>query len=138
MSDRRRDRSGPVSSAPLSEDEKTELRRFCGYAALGDAATGESSWRFFQSAGVLEWRLRTLSEAENKRIRSLLKTVLQMEQAVISASESLDTQAVSVWTRNSREMAERTNLFTWWRRRLCGFLGVAPGPDLQEQASILI
>lgn len=129
---------GGMTGGALTEDEKTEIRRFCGYAALGDVASGESSWRFFQNAGTLEWRLNTLAGPERKRLRYFLATLFQMERAVLSASENLDTEAVSVWTRNTRELSERVRLFDWWRRRVCGFLGVLPGPDLQDCASIVI
>jgi len=127
-----------VTDAVLTDEEKTEIRRFCGYAALGDAASGESSWRFFRNTGTLEWRLNTLAEAERKRMRYFLLTLGQMERAVLCASETLDTQVASVWTRNTRELSERMRLFDWWRRRLCGFLGIMPGPDLRDQASIVM
>lgn len=127
-----------ITGEALTEVDKTEIRRFCGYAALGDLASGESSWRFFQNAGTLEWRLNTLAGSERKRLRYFLATLLQMERAVQSVSENLDTQAVSVWTRNARELSERVRLFDWWRRRVCGFLGVVPGPDLQDHASIIM
>ncbi|GBR12401.1 hypothetical protein AA105894_0516 [Asaia spathodeae NBRC 105894] len=127
-----------MTGGALTEDEKTEIRRFCGYAALGDVASGESSWRFFQNAGTLEWRLNTLAGSERKRLRYFLATLIQMERAVQSVSENLDTQAVSVWTRNTRELTERVRLFDWWRRRVCGFLGVIPGPDLRDHASVVV
>ncbi|GBR06266.1 hypothetical protein AA0323_1329 [Asaia siamensis NRIC 0323] len=127
-----------MTGGALTEDEKTEIRRFCGYAALGDVASGESSWRFFQNAGTLEWRLNTLAGSERKRLRYFLATLIQMERAVQSVSENLDTQAVSAWTRNTRELSERVRLFDWWRRRVCGFLGIMPGPDLRDYASVVV
>jgi len=130
---------GPTPSGEvLDDEEKAEIRRFCGYAALGDEASGESSWRFFQSAGVLEFRLNTLSGVERKRLRYFLQTLAQMEQAILHASDALDTQAASVWIRNTRELTERVCLFDWWRRRVCSFLGVPPGRDLQERGGIVI
>lgn len=130
---------GSVASGPvLSHEEKSETRRFCGYAALGDVATGESSWRFFQSAGTIEWRLNTLTETERRRLRYFLTICQQMEQAVVRVSDDLDIQSVSVWTRNPRETTERLRLLEWWCRRLCGFLGLQPGPDLQETGAIII
>jgi len=130
--------SAQASGADLDDAEKAEIRRFCGYAALGDVASGESSWRFFQGAGTLEWRLNTLSEAERRRVRYFLQTLAQMERAIHGASESLDIETISVWTRNRREVPERVKLLEWWRCRLCGFLGVAPGPDLKDHAAIQI
>jgi len=129
---------GPVSDNVFDDEEKSEIRRFCGYAALGDITTGQSSWRFFQSAGTLEWRLNTLSEPERKRARCFLATLAQMESALLEASETLDTARAAVWTRNTRELAERVRLLSWWRRRLCSFLGVAPGSDLSDPASVIM
>ncbi|MDR6183181.1 hypothetical protein [Asaia bogorensis] len=128
----------PPSGDQLSDEEKTEIRRFCGYAALGDVGSGESSWRFFQSAGTLEFRLNTLAPPERRRMRYFLATLLQMERAISRASDTLDTQVASVWTRNTRELSERVRLLDWWRRRVCGFLGVAPGPDMQDHALIAL
>jgi hypothetical protein len=44
----------------------------------------------------------------------------------------LDTDEAAVWKRNPRELRDRRLLFDDWRRRLCGFLGVRPGPALGE------
>jgi hypothetical protein len=35
-----------------------------------------------------------------------------------------------VWTHNRDEVRDRLRLFDDWRRRLCGFMGVPPGPAL--------
>jgi hypothetical protein len=43
-----------------------------------------------------------------------------------------------VWKRNPREVRERTALFDDWRRRLCGFLGVPPGPALRDAGVRLV
>lgn len=139
MRDDGTDACGPPPSAEMLDDqEKTEIRRFCGYEALGDTASGESSWRFFQSAGTLEFRLNTLSPAERRRLRYFLRTLMQMEQAIVRVSDTLDTQTASVWTRNTRELTERIGLLDWWRRRVCRFLGIPTGPDLQDRGGISV
>lgn len=93
---------------------------------------------FFQSGGTLEWRLKTLAAPERQRLRSFLGTLADMECAVQGTSETLGTSAASVWVRNPRELTERVRLFDWWRRRVCSFLGVRPGPDLQGSGSIVM
>lgn len=37
-----------LSSGPLTDGEKVDVRRFCGYPAIGSRETGQESWRFFQ------------------------------------------------------------------------------------------
>jgi hypothetical protein len=91
---------------------------------------GFSNWRFYQAYGLLEYRLQRLSDAEAAVARTYLATLATLECAVTDASASLDTDSAAAWTRNAREIAERTRLFDDWRRRLCGFLGIPPGPAL--------
>ena len=45
------------SSAPpttqLSNSERVDVRRFCGYPAYGAGSSGFQSWRFFEAYGTL-------------------------------------------------------------------------------------
>ena len=114
------------------DSERTALRRHCGYPAQGSQAGGFSSWRYYQAFGLLEYRLQWLSPDEEAVARSYLATLATLEAAVPGASATLDTQSAAVWQRNPDELRERTRLFDDWRRRLCGFLGIPPGPALGE------
>ena len=105
----------------LSESEKTDARRFCGYPALGLDAP---------PVGALEYRLLNLSLSEEAVTRTYLATLRTLEAAIPAVAATLDTQQAAVWTRNPEELRERTRLFADWRKRLCGFLGVSAGPDL--------
>ena len=122
----------------LSDAEKVDIRRFCGYPAYGAAPTGMQSWRFFQVYGLLEFRLTNLSDAEIAIARRYLGTLTTLELAVPAASENLDTDQASVWSRNKNEIADRTRLLDNWRQRLCGFLGVPVGPSLAGGTSIAL
>ena len=122
----------------LTDAEKVDIRRFCGYPAYGAAPTGMQSWRFFQVYGLLEFRLTNLSDAEIAIARRYLGTLTTLELAVPAASENLDTDQASVWTRNKNEIADRTRLLDNWRQRLCGFLGVPVGPSLAGGTSIAL
>ena len=51
------DPSQEYVTAPLSDDEKANIRRFCGYPAYGAGPSGFQGWRFFQAYGLLEYRL---------------------------------------------------------------------------------
>ncbi|WP_428493226.1 hypothetical protein [Rhodopila sp.] len=123
---------------PLLDAEKVDIRRFCGYPAYGAAPTGMQSWRYFQVYGVLEFRLTNLSTSEVVIVRRYLGTLTALEAAVPGASDNLDTDAASMWTRNKNELNDRMRLFDEWRRRLCGFLGVPTGPALSSGTASLI
>ena len=123
----------------FSEAEKTDIRRFCGYPAYGAGDSGFQSWRFFQSYGLMEYRLNNLSAAEEAVVRTTyLATLAPLETAIPAAAANLDTQTAAVWTHNKEEVADRTALFEDWRRRLCGFLGLPPGPALGTGGARLV
>nr|WP_294546324.1 hypothetical protein [uncultured Rhodopila sp.] len=115
---------------PLSDAEKVDIRRFCGYPAYGAAPTGMEAWRYFQVYGMLEFRMTNLSAFETAVARRYLGTLLSLEVAVPAAAANLDTDQAAMWTRNKAEIADRMRLLDEWRRRLCGFLGVPAGPAL--------
>jgi len=127
-----------VNGTPLSDAEKTDARRFCGYPAYGAAPAGFETWRFYQVYGLLEFRLNNLSVPELGVIRRYLATLTVLETAIPRAGENLDTDVAAVWTRNQSEPRDRMKLFDGWRRRLCGFLGIPPGPALVECGITLV
>ncbi|MBE7157901.1 MAG: hypothetical protein INR62_05630 [Rhodospirillales bacterium] len=122
----------------LAEAEKVDVRRFCGYPAYGMAPAPLQSWRFFQTYGLLEYRLNNLSDAEVSVVRRYLGTLTSLELAIPAASSGLDTDQAASWTRNKDEIAERLRLFDTWRRRLCGFLGVEPGSGMGGSTATLV
>ncbi len=104
----------------LTEAEKTDTRRFCGYPTLGAQAVSSN----------LDHRLTHLSAAELAVLRDYLSTLRSLEQAIPAVADNLDTAQVSVWSHNPNELRDRTRLFDDWRRRLCDFLGFARGPRM--------
>lgn len=114
------------------DSEKTDIRRYCGFPAYGAGNSGFQGWRFYQVYGLMEYRLNFLSGSEEAVVRQYLAALSQLEAAVPAAAGNLDTEQAAVWTRNPNEMRERTRLFDDWRRRLCGFLGIPPGPALGD------
>ena len=114
----------------LTEEERTDIRRFCGYPPRGTAGDASLDWRVYSENGLLEYRMSHLSTAELVVVRRYLPTLISLEIAVPRASESLDTDQAAVWTRNRTEVQDRLRLFDTWRRRLCDFLGVPPGRAL--------
>jgi hypothetical protein len=122
----------------FTDAEKTDVRRHCGFPAYGAGNAGFQSWRFFQAYGTLEFRLNNLSPAEEAVVRRYLGTLSTLEMGIPNAASNLDTDEAAVWSRNRNEMRDRTRLFDDWRRRLCAFLGVPPGPQLQDSGITLV
>lgn len=120
----------------LTDQQNTDVRRFAGYPLLADSQVDDS--RDFAygwvSPGVwqtLHHRLANLRpEEEQVLITVYLANLTALEQAMVGTSDNLDTDQAAVWKRNPRELAERTKLFDDWRRRMCYFIGIAPGPSL--------
>lgn len=96
------------------------------------------SWRYFQVYGLFEFRLSNLSNSEIAVARRYLGTLTTLEVAVPAASDTLDTEQASMWIRNKDELPDRIRLLDEWRRRLCGFLGVEPGPALSGGTIALV
>lgn len=114
----------------LSDQQKTDVRRFCGYPAYGASPAGNIGWRFYTAYGLLEYRMNNLSAAEIVVVLGYLATLSQLEQAVPAASENLDSDAAASWKHNTNEVADRLRLLETWSRRLCQFFGVPPGEGL--------
>jgi hypothetical protein len=122
----------------FTDAQKVDLRRFMGYTAMGSLDSGEQSWRYFQIYGVMEFRIANLSTEEgNVVVNTYLTNLTTLEIAVLTASGNLDTDRASVWFHNRQEIAHRERLFDDWRRRLCGFLGLPPGPALQQSSNLM-
>jgi hypothetical protein len=120
----------------LSDTERTDVRRFCGYPAYGAGAAGNMGWRFYQAYGALEYRMSNLSDTELTVVRQFLATLRALEATVPAAADNLDTDQAAVWTRNRDEVRDRLRLLGTWSRRLCAFLGVPPGEGLEQTAGV--
>ncbi len=96
------------------------------------------SWRYFQVYGLLEFRLSNLSDPEMAVVRRYVGTLTALEVAVPAASDNLDTDQASMWSRNKDELPDRIRLLDEWRRRLCGFLGLEAGPALSSGTIALV
>ena len=130
--------SETTAPAPFTDAQKTDIRRYCGYPAYGAGPAGFQGWRFFQAYGLMEFRLNNLSATEVTVVTNYLATLSTLECAITEASSRLDTSEAAVWTRNPYEVRERAALFDDWRRRLCAFLGLPPGPGLGDGTLALV
>ena len=122
----------------LTDIEKIDTRRHCGYPAYGGAASGFSSWLFYSAYGLLEYRLANLADGEVSVVRRYLETLTGLEDAIPMASGNLDTNQAAVWSRNQNECRDRERLYDGWRMRLCAFIGVPTGPGLHSVSPALI
>jgi hypothetical protein len=114
----------------LTETQKTDIRRFCGYPALGDGVTSDFWWRLFPNSDRLESRLNQISPSDLVVLEKILCQLNSLEFAVFNAAQNLDVAGVGPVTMNPRELSQRQGIFAEWRRKLCGFLGIDHGPDL--------
>lgn len=120
----------------LTDAQMTDTRRFMGYGLYGTTAplTDDQDTvylRFGMVVMSLHRRLTSLTAAEEAvLVNTYLANLTTLETGIVGAAANLDTDVAAVWTRNRTEVADRASLFDSWRRRLCGFLGVPPGPDL--------
>jgi hypothetical protein len=126
------------TTGTITDADKVDVRRYCGYPAYGAGATGFQGWRFFQAYGLLEYRLNNMSGNEVTVVGGYLATLRQLETGVPGAAANLDTDKAAVWTHNRDEVRDRTALFDDWRRRLCSFIGVPFGPGLSTGAIRLV
>lgn len=119
----------------ITEQQKLDVRRWAGYTMVGDLDISDMSdpaqgW----GAGAyqtLYHRLLNLTASEESTLISVYITNLTtLEAAIPASSDNLDTDQAAVWTHNRDEVTHRTALFNQWRRAMCGFLGIVPGPSL--------
>jgi hypothetical protein len=106
--------------------ELVAVRKFCGYGVKTIVSlTLEGAY------GNMEYRLNVMDADEVAMVRtSFLSSLQDLEDGILTSASNMDTQQAAVWTRNPKEMQERTALYNGLRHRLCAYIGVAPGPGL--------
>lgn len=120
----------------LTTAQMLDVRRFAGYQAQNTGVPfGEYNDIVYLSFGMIQMSLqKRLSEldadTEAVLINKYLDPLNALEDAIISASDNLDTDAAAVWTHNKNEVSDRTKLFNQIRRSMCDFLGIKAGEGL--------
>ncbi len=123
----------------FTDAQKTDIRRFCGYPVFGQSPNQFVGYRFFQAYGNLEFKMDNLLPEEETVVETVYLTQLYaLETAVPGSGANLDTTTAAVWTRNAHEPRDRAALFDDWRRRLCAFLGVPPGPGFDSGSTVAL
>lgn len=120
----------------LTDAQLVATRRYLGYPLAGTTMQITENqdvvyMRFGMVTMSLHKRLTSLSAAEESvLINTYLLNLDTLENDIIDARENLDTDVAAVWKRNRNEIDDRASLFADWRRRLCAFIGIAPGPGI--------
>lgn len=123
----------------FTDSQLTDVRRYCGYPLLGDGNVVFPYPWIMRTYMALEYRLQHMSQNEGTVVANIyLANLYSLEMAVPAASQNLDTDQAAVWKHNPREVADRLQLFDVWRRRLCDFLGVPPGPNFGGCSNALV
>lgn len=122
----------------FTNQEKVDVRRFCGYGAFGGIASPAFGYRFFTAYGTLEFKLNNLATEEEATLRAVYLTsansLYALESAMYGTSANLDTAQAAIWFHNKNELKDRARLFNRMRSDLCDYLGVQPGPALGSAA----
>jgi len=122
-------------STPITDDEKVDIRRFCGYSLYGNSASGFLGYRFFEAQGFLEYRMINCAPSEAQRIRRFMALIFPLEDVIATASGNMDTLEAGPLKLDPREVAKRVDLMNVYRVQLVNFLGVPPRPDLEDAGS---
>lgn len=128
----------------LTDAQKANVRRYAGYPQVGANHYTDAS-RDFSYGWTLPGVWETLSsildnlrpENETTLVDVYLTNLAAQETAIFATSTNMGTAQAAVWTRNANEVAERRALFAQTRREMCAFLGIAPGPALQQNNQIV-
>lgn len=119
----------------FTTQQLVDIRRFCGFPTLGNG-TPVFAAPWIQTIWLaLEYRMQNISPEEaSVVINTYLTPLYALESAIPTAAANLNIGTAAVYTRNPKEMRERRQALDDWRRRLCGYLGILPGPDLTGQS----
>lgn len=129
----------PFTAYVFTSAQLVDIRRHCGYPAYGDGAVVFPYPWIMKQYLALEYRLQHMSADEgNVVVNTYLANLTTLENAIPTTSANLDTDQAAVWKHNARELADRSALFDSWRRRLCNFLGVPPGPNFGGSSNALV
>ena len=120
------------SSASFTDAETADMRRFCGYPVYGVGTAGFVGDRFFAAWGQLEYKMVNLRPEEFQVARMYLAAALPAGDGDHHGVGDAECRSGGAVQAQRAEMRERRALFDGWRRRLCGFLGVPPGPALGD------
>ena len=121
----------------FTDAQLVDIRRFCGYPALGDGNVVFPYPWIMKQYLALEYRLQHISQSEGAVVVAYLAKLDTLEIAIPTAGDNLDTDQAGPWTHNKNEVRDRDALFAKWRRKLCAFLGIPVGPYFEVPGNTL-
>lgn len=123
----------------LTDAQKTDVRRFCGFGMFGSTANPNFGYRYLTQYGALEFRMNNMTPAEEAVVTTTyLANLSTLEAAIPAMSANVGNAKAGVWERNKNEYRDRKALFNGFRRELCAFLGIEPGPGLSNSGLTLV
>ncbi|CAI1512403.1 Uncharacterised protein [Serratia quinivorans] len=127
----------------LTEQQLSDVRRYAGYPMLGDTVADDSrdfayGWVSPGTWQTLQHRLTHLRPEEESTLINYLTTLTTLESAIPTSGENLDTDVAAVWVHNKQEVSDRMRLYNLWRREMCAFIGIVPGPNLGRGGSQIV
>jgi hypothetical protein len=124
--------SETVTPFAFTDQQKVDIRRYCGYPFLGDGVIVFPFPWIMREYLALETRMANITPTEAAVVVTYLESLAILEAAIPAASSTQGTQSAAVWTRNPNEIRERKMTYDLWRRELCGMMDVPPGPNLSR------
>lgn len=129
----------PFVAYTFTSAQLVDIRRHCGYPTIGDGNVVFPYPWIMRTYLALEYRLQHMSADEGAVVvNTYLANLTTLESAIPGASANLDTDQAAVWKHNKNEQADRDRLFDSWRKRLCNFLGIPPGPNFGGPSNALV
>ena len=123
----------------FTDEQLVDIRRYTGYPVYGDGAVVFPYPWLLRTYLALEYRMQHISQSEGLVVvNTYLANLTMLETAIPTTSDNLDTDQAAVWTHNRNELRDRSALFDSWRKRLCNFLGVPPGPNFGGCSTALV
>lgn len=112
----------------LTDAQKDDVRRHCGFPVYGQGITSVPpmfGYRYFSQYETLEYRMNNLSSnQESLLITTYIAKCNQLESAILTASDNLDTDRAAVWYHNKNEISDRWKLYRLWCDRTIEFMGL--------------
>ncbi len=127
-----------MALSTFTSAQLVDIRRFCGYPAMGDGNVVFPYPWIMRQYLALEYRMQHMTTDEgNVVVNTYLTNLYTLESAVPGSGANLDTDEAAVWKHNKNEVRDRLALFDSWRRRLCQFMGVPPGPEMSQSGNTI-
>ena len=116
----------------LTEQQKVDVRRHCGFPVYGNgvgASPPSFGYRYYTQYLILEYRLDNLDpDEETTLINDYILNCNLSHAAIQTSSFNLSTDRAAVWWHNKREVKDRFELYKLQCQLMIQFLGLdSPG-----------